>query len=169
MSLDITPEGQKALEKLSRDVIKESNAASSDGERGIISRKYHLTIKYAMVHLAATRPVESIGLPMEARDIEYGEKVAWMLADWKINVLRGQVVTGDFHKRCEMFKKAILSAVKAKIRPTFKVLTNRRPELKNWCIKDSKEVIEVLVKRGDILLRDDRKPTAYFLTKYSKR
>ena len=169
MSLDITPEGQKALEKLSRDVIKESNAASSDGERGIISRKYHLTIKYAMVHLAATRPVESIGLPMEARDIEYGEKVAWMLADWKINVLRRQIVMGDFHKQCEMFKKAIIAAIKAKKRPTFKALAGRRPELKNWQLKDSKAVIEVLLKRGDILLRDEKRPTAYYLTKFSER
>jgi len=106
---------------------------------------------------------------MEARDIEYGEKVAWMLADWKINVLRGQVVTGDFHKRCETFKKAIIGAIKMRKRPTFKVLANRRPELKNWCLKDSKEVIEMLVKRGDILLRDDKKPTAYYLTKFSKK
>lgn len=158
----------KILRDWSAEIIEATNAATSDGERGIISRKYHLAIKYALVHIAGTRPVEAIYQPMRAEDIEYGKAVAWMLADWKLNTLLARVCQGDFHRDCELFKAAIAAATKTGNRPTFKLLANRRPALKNWKRKDSEEVIAILVKRGEIVLDESKKPTAYLLAKQGK-
>ena len=155
----------KILRDWSAEIIEATNAATSDGERGIISRKYHLAIKYALVHIAGTRPVEAIYQPMRAEDIEYGKAVAWMLADWKLNTLLARVCQGDFHRDCETFKAAIAAATRTGNRPTFKLLANRRPALKNWKRKDSEEVIAILVKRGEIVLDESKKPTAYLLAK----
>jgi len=158
----------KILRDWSAEIIEATNAATSDGERGIISRKYHLAIKYALVHIAGTRPVEAIYQPMRAEDIEYGKAVAWMLADWKLNTLLARVCQGDFHRDCETFKAAIAAATRTGNRPTFKLLANRRPALKNWKRKDSEEVIAILVKRGEIVLDESKKPTAYLLAKQGK-
>ena len=165
-NIGITDKGAEVLTAWSKEITSRTNAARSDGEGGIISRGFNLCIKYAMIHLAATRPVEALFLPLDESDIEYGKKVAWMLADWKINVLRDRVTTGDFHHNCEIFKQAIAAATKTGVRPTFKFLANRRPALKNWKRKDSEEIISVLEKRGEIA-RDEKTPTAYFLTKSS--
>ena len=105
---------------------------------------------------------------MRAEDIEYGKAVAWMLADWKLNTLLARVCQGDFHRDCETFKAAIAAATRTGNRPTFKLLANRRPALKNWKRKDSEEVIAILVKRGEIVLDESRKPTAYLLAKQGK-
>lgn len=164
VNIGITDKGAEVLTEWSKEITSRTNAARSDGEGGIISRGFNLCIKYAMIHLAATRPVEALFLPLDESDIEYGKKVAWMLADWKINVLRGRVTTGDFHHNCEIFKQAIAAATKTNQRPTFSLLANRRPALKNWKRKESEEVIMVLEKRGEIA-RDDKKPTGYFLVK----
>ena len=115
--------------------------------------------------MAATRPIEALFLPLDELDIEYGKKVAWMLGDWKINVLRNKVTTGEFHKNCEIFKAAIKAAVKMGKRPTFAVMANRRIQMKNWKIKESGEIISVLVKRGEIVEDDSKEKTAYYLPK----
>ena len=163
--LDITSPGRDLLLAWSDDVIDRCNAVNSDGDRGIINRQFDLCIKYAMIHMAATRPIEALFLPLDELDIEYGKKVAWMLGDWKINVLRNKVTTGEFHKNCEIFKAAIKAAVKMGKRPTFAVMANRRIQMKNWKIKESGEIISVLVKRGEIVEDDSKEKTAYYLPK----
>jgi hypothetical protein len=76
-----------------------------------------------------------------------------------------RVTTGDFHRKCEVFKKAILASMRAGKRPTFKTMMNRYRELKNWRRKESDEIIEILQMRGDIVVDESKRPTAYFLAK----
>ena len=40
--------------------------------------------------------------------------------------------------------------------------------MKNWRRKDSEEVIAVLVKRGEVVLDESKKPTAYLLARQEK-
>lgn len=160
-----TPEAREIIQEWSRTIIADANSKDNEGEKGIVSRQYHLALKYALIHMAATRPVESLYEPMRAVDIEYGKAVAWMLADWKMNVLMERVIQGDFHRMCTVFKQAILSAIRNGRRPTFAVMAHRKPELKNWKMKDSKEVIDVLVKRGEIVLDESKRNTAYYIVK----
>lgn len=163
--MQATDDCVRLLSDLSYNVIEQSNATENEGERGILSRQYNLAIKYAIIHAAATRPIHGLSDPLDASDIRYGIKVASMLADWKINVLKDKVTTGDFHKNCEIFKKAIAAVMKMGQRPTFKTMANRRRELKNWKRKDSEEIIAILEKRGEIVLDDSKRTTAYYLAK----
>lgn len=158
----------KAIEMLSdwsSKVVSRCNVVSSEGEKGIVSRQYTLAIKYALIHLAGTRPVASLFEPLGEDDIAYGIEVAKMLAGWKIQVAFNRVSMGDFHRQCEVFKKAIEAVMRTGNRPTFKLMANRKAELKNWKRRDSEEVISVLVKRGEIVLDDSKRNTAYFLAK----
>ena len=149
----------------SEQVVEEANAVDSDGEKGIISRKYNLAIKYALIHMVSSRPVEMLFEPMALVDIEYGINVAQMLCSWKLT-LGDRISMGEFHKRCEIFKDAIRAVMRMNggtVRPTFRVMANRRPALKNWRQKESEDVIRVLEKRGEIILDDSKRITAYFL------
>ncbi len=105
--LGITQKAGDTLEEWSRYVREKTNAANSDGEKGLLSRQYHLAIKYALIHLAATRPVAALFEPIDESDIEYGKEVAAMLCGWKISTAFTRVSQGDFHRQCEVFKKAI--------------------------------------------------------------
>ena len=102
---------------------------------------------------------------MVLADIEYGINVAQMLCSWKLT-LGDRISMGEFHKRCEIFKDAIRAVMRMNggtVRPTFRVMANRRPALKNWRQKESEDVIRVLEKRGEIILDDSKRITAYFL------
>ncbi len=140
------------------------NSGGSAGDKGIISRAYDLSIKYAITHIVGTRPLEKIFFPMGVEDLEYGKAVALMLCNWKINVLSSKVSTGEFDQMCKIFMGAIKSAQKNGKRPTLKTMVHRRRRMKNWRLRDSKEVIDILEKRGEIV-RDSKKPTGYFLVK----
>ena len=163
--MEASVECREMIRAWSKKIIAEANAETSDGAKGIVSRKYHLALKYALVHAASARPVEELYAPLQAIDFSYGKAVAEMLGSWKLNTLTGKVSQGDFHRQCEDFKAAILSAMKNGKRPTFKALANRRPALKNWRMRDSQEVIAVLEKRGEIVLDESKKPTAYYLAR----
>jgi len=164
--LQLTPDCRQVIKEWSKDVTKRANAAFSPGEQGIISRAFDLSIKYAIIHVVGTRPIEKIFFPMDVQDIQYGMEVANMLCDWKVYVLRGRVSTGEFDQMCRIFKDAVRSAVKVPNQwPTFKYLTNRRPAMNNWKPRESAEVIEILRKRGDILIDESRKNTGYFIPK----
>jgi len=158
-------EASEAIDEWSDICTAQTNQQTSEGERGIVSRQYYLAIKYALIHMAASRPVEALYQSMRIEDIEYGKAVAKMLAGWKLETLFNRVSQGDFHKSCELFKDAIIAAMQTGKRPTFKVMANRRPALKNWKMKDSLEVITVLTKRGEVVLDESKKPTAYYLAK----
>jgi len=164
--IQMTPACAARLAELSAHVIDRANSGYySESIRGIIGRQYELCIRYGLIHMAAMRNILHLTDPMDLADLNYGWDVASMLAEWKIDTLQGKVVTGDFHRDCEYFKSAIISAIKADKRPTFKSLANRKPGLKDWQRARSNEVIEVLKKRGEIVLDDSKKTTAYFLPK----
>ncbi len=164
--IQMTPACAARLAELSAHVIDRANSGYySESIRGIIGRQYELCIRYGLIHMAAMRNILHLTDPMDLADLNYGWEVASMLAEWKIDTLQGKVVTGDFHKDCEYFKSAIISAIKIDKRPTFKILANRKPGLKDWHRARSNEVIEVLKKRGEIVLDDSKKTTAYFLPK----
>ena len=160
-----TPEAARRLAEWSDEIHEKICAVQGDGERGIIGRGYALAIKYALIHMAGTRPLPTIYEPMDLRDVEYGIRISSMLVGWKRLICIERVTTGDFHRRCEVFKKAILASMRAGKRPSFKTMMNRYRELKNWRRKESDEIIEILQKRGDIVVDESKRPTAYFLAK----
>jgi hypothetical protein len=63
-----TDRANAALREWSAHITDRSNKAASEGEKGIIGRQYHLAIKYAMVHAAATRPIGAIYEPLDLVD-----------------------------------------------------------------------------------------------------
>ena len=169
--LELTPACREALSVWSDEVVDRVNSgAFSSGERGIISRGYDLSLKYAMVHIVGTRPPEKIFFPMDVQDLEYGKAVARMLGDWKINVLGGRVSTGDFDSMCKVLINAVGAAVKiGKQRPTYSFLCNRRAVIKNWKEREFQEVVNILVKRGEIVVDNSKKEPAYFRPKSVNR
>ena len=73
---------------------------------------------------------------------------------------------GDFHKDCEIFKAAIKDAVKAgKTKPTFNILAIRRTKIKNWTTKYSESIITDLKEKGEIITKEGRRNTQYYLQK----
>ena len=167
--LQLTPECRKNLAAWSDEVVDMVNHRGSAGDKGIISRAYDLSIKYAITHIVGTRPLEKIFFPMGVEDLEYGKAVALMLCNWKINILSRRVSTGDFDRMCKTFVEAVSMSLKRGRRPTFNCLRDRRTVMQNWKKKDSKEVIEILVKRGDVVIDESKKPTAYLLPKVGKK
>lgn len=163
--LGLTERATETAQAWLYDVTSRGNAADSDGYTAMIKRQFDLAIKYAMIHSAGTRPVEAIFQPLDVQDIEYGIKVAKMLVEWKISTLRSKVPNEDLHNMCEIFKAAIAGVLKVNQRPTLKTMVNRRPAMKNWKKKDTDEVIFILQKRGEIVIDDRKKPTAYQLAK----
>lgn len=161
----LTDSASSVLQDYSADIMDRANAATSEGERGIISRAYHLAIKYAMIHVVGTRPTHAIYFPIDVQNIEYGIAVARMLSDWKITVLQAKVTTGEFDKMCNIFLSAIKAVQRTGKRPTYKTMANRRPVMKNWRKRDSAEVIEILEKRKEIVVDESKSTTAYFLPK----
>lgn len=77
----------------------------------------------------------------------------------------GRVSVGEFDRMCKTFVKAIDAARRINKRPTFNALRARRIGMREWRTKDSKEVIGILEKRGDIVVDESKKTTAYFRPK----
>lgn len=166
--IGFTAEAKAMVEDFSRTITDAINSLDTGStHHGIISRKYHGAIKYALIHIAGTRRPEDIYKPMDIDSLAWGISVVNKLADWKTGVLEKKIVSGDFHRDCEMFLEAATLATKASQRPTYSVLANRKKDLHNWKPQYSGEVISVLVKRGDIVLDESKRKTAYFLPKKS--
>lgn len=166
LSVPCAPEVRERMAKLSTDIINRQNASLDDADKGLIGRTYDLSIKYAMAHHASTVPLESLGCTLSMEDLEWGIQVANMLSDWKVRVMRSTTTSGDFHRRCEYFKKAIRVNSMARKSTTFKTMANRSTGLKNWKPHESDEVIKVLIKRGEILaLEVKNRPTSYQLAR----
>jgi DNA primase len=164
-----TADADRMLEQWSKQITAEANQADEGGERGIISRKYESCIKYAMIHHASANGPEKLAEPLSAASLQWGIETAKMLADWKLNVLPKKVTAGDFHRDCELFKDAIRAAMKRKDRngqprrSTFALLSERKPALKNWDKRYSSSIVEVLSERGEIVLDEAGRSTAYYL------
>ena len=152
------------LQEYSEYIIELANKEEDEGKTGIISRQYELCIKYALIHHAAVQ--KDIYADMTEADFQFGILISGLLSSWKLEILDRQVVSGDFHKSCEVFKQAIVASVKAKRgNPTFAYMATRRITLKNWDQKYSKEVIEVLKKRKEIATQEIDGITRYYLVR----
>jgi hypothetical protein len=166
VELETTPQALLYIQEYSEYVTTEANKAQSDGLVGFMSRRFDLCLKYALIHHAATNKACDLLSKVTADDIQYGILIAEMLGGWKTHVLYDKVVSGDFHKDCEIFKAAIKAAIKSgKDKPTFKLLATRRAQLKNWMPKYSECVIGILKKRGEIITKEGRRNTQYYLPK----
>jgi hypothetical protein len=165
-SLGITEDASDVLYEWSNTVVDRQNAVEDDGVAGIIARSYDLAIKYAMVHLAATRPTTELFEPLSVADIEYGIKTAWMLADWKISRLRSRVTCGDFDRDCELFKEAIRIAVGKGRRPTHSVLVDRRRQLKNFPPNYIEQIVKALTARCEVFVDTTKREPAYNLVRW---
>lgn len=166
VDLKATPKALLYIKEYSSYITEEANKADSDGLIGFISRRFDLCLKYALIHHASVNKAKDLLSKITDIDIQYGIAVAEMLGGWKTNVLYDKVVSGDFHRDCEIFKAAIKANVRAgKDKPTFGLLASRRSQLKNWTPKYSESVITVLKKRGEIITKEGRKNTQYFLPK----
>jgi len=157
-----------AIKEYSEYVVSEANKSDSDGQVGFVSRRFDLSLKYALIHHAAVRGAKRIYEPVSAEDIEWGIQVAEMLSNWKVTVLGTKVVSGDFHRDCEVFKAAVFMATKAGRKPTFAYMATRKTALKDWQPKYSESVINVLRKRGEVITKEGKDGvTQYFLPKNS--
>ena len=156
----VKPAGMIRLNEYSEHIINKANTCDDDGIKGIISRRYHMAIKYALCHMASS---DDIYRDMTCNDLEYGIIVSKIIADWKIETLVKEIVQGEFHKKCKIFKSAIRAAIQINKRPTGKILINRRPQLKNLISKEWNEIVKVLVARKEIIVDNSRKSTIYLL------
>lgn len=167
VELEFSEDADKLMEAWSRQATDDANAADSEGEIGILARRYESSCKFIMIHHASKNAQNDLCLPIETESVLWGIELSKLLAAWKISILMSKVTTGGFHKDCELFKAAIKAVTskknKVKRRPTFATLANRRPALKNWERKRSEGVIEILSKRGEIVIDESGRSTAYYL------
>jgi phage/plasmid primase-like uncharacterized protein len=166
VDLRATDDAVGRIQEYSKRITVEANKADSDGETGFISRRFDLALKYALIHHAAVMGPDGLFNDVDLPDIEWGIQLAEMISGWKLRVLSTKVVSGDFHRDCEIFKEAVKAAVKSGRKPTFAYMASRRPRLKDWQIKYSESIIGVLKKRGEIIVKEGRGGvTLYFLPK----
>jgi len=160
----VAPDCQKLMESYSDNITDTINSLPEDSLfSGIISRKYHGAIKYALIHIAGTRQPADIFKPMQVVDLQWGIDVVTTLGSWKTKVLGSKVTTGVFHRDCILFKSAIEAVVRSRRRPTVKMLQSKRPAINNWDTRQLSKVALALVQRGEIKLDESRAKTAYFL------
>ena len=136
-----------------------------NGIPSMISRQYNLTLKYAMIHAASTRPAGALFDPIGTSDIDWGISVAEMLCQWKINTLLGKITAGEFHRDCEIFKEAIAAAMRAGKALTIKSFCGRKRRLNELKPREMQEVISALESRGEIIIETKGKKTFYHLAK----
>lgn len=169
VELEFTAEASLLMDQWSIQVIDDANEGESEGEIGILARRYESSNKFIMLHHASRNADNAFCTPVGKESVRWGTRLATLLAEWKIITMMRKVTTGDFHKDCEIFKDAILAVTgaksKIKQKPTFALLANRRPALKNWEKKKSEGVIEILLKRGEIVIDESGRSTAYYLGK----
>lgn len=165
IDLGATPNAINCLREYSEHITIEGNKQQTGGLVGFISRKFDLCLKYALIHHVSSEEIKNIFQDVNKIDIQYGILIAEMLGGWKSHVLSDKVVSGDFHKSCEIFKESIKAALRAGRTPTFAYLTSRRTELKNWSEPYSDMILNVLKKRGEIITKEGKKSTQYYLPK----
>lgn len=157
VDIGMDEESKQLMAAYSNETIDMVNAEDDDGVKGIISRRYHAAIKFALIHAGSTRTEAELFKPLRADDIKYGQELASLLASWKLNILIQNIHAGDFDAMCQMFLEGAKSAVKANIRPTGKVIVNRRPRLKNLNPRTWDDIVKVLKARGQIRVVEENK------------
>ena len=167
IDIGISEEAQKKSNEYSRQIVDECNAEDNEGIKGIISRKYNASIKFALIHAGATREPNDIFRSLDCSNIRYGEKLANLLSAWKINVLTNNIHAGEFDNYVNLFVIAAKSSIKAGKKPTAKMIVNRQPRLKNLKPRDFDDVIKICCARKFIQIREDRGRTLYEPIRYA--
>lgn len=161
VDIGITDDAYSFLISEGKKIIDEGNQYEDDGMRGIISRQYNTIIKFALVHIGATRDIDNIFDPIELKDLLWGKQITQALKEWKINVLTKNINAGKFDAWCNIFLDACKSAISNGKKPSGKALVGRRPILKDLSPKQWDEVVKVLKAREQIIIKEDKK-TFYF-------
>jgi len=169
--LELTPQAEEIRASFSRKIIDRGNQYNKEdkpGFTGICSRMYTSALKYCMIHHVSgciDKGSGDIFGFVGAESLLYGIHVAELLGEWKIKVLPTKIYEGDFHKDCEVFKGAILSAIRAGKKPTGKVLANRKSRLKELRPHEWQAIIRALTARKEIIVDESGKSTIYNLVK----
>ncbi len=72
-------------------------------------------------------------------------------------------LAGEFHKDCEIFKDAIRLALRAKIKPTVRVLCNRKKRLNEFKSLYLQDIISYLISKGEITVDETGRKPVYRL------
>lgn len=163
VDIGITDEAYDFLNSEGKKIIDEGNQYEDDGMRGIISRQYNSMVKFALVHIGSTRPMDNIFDPIELKDLIWGKEITQCLKNWKINVLTKNINAGKFDAWCNVFLDACKSAMANGKKPSGKMLISRRPQLKDLSPKQWDEVVKVLKARELIIIKEEKK-TIYYPT-----
>lgn len=165
-NLGMTDSAVELLADYSKYIIDSANSyKGEDGIQGMISRKYNLCQKYLMIHIASTRVGEEIFNLAEVEDLQWGIDVAEMLVDWKISKIPKRVTAGAFHRDCEIFKEAIIAAIRIKKKPTIRALCSRRKRLKELRPKERQDIVSNLLAQDEIVVDETTSPPSYWLKK----
>ncbi|OGS40514.1 MAG: hypothetical protein A3K77_00785 [Euryarchaeota archaeon RBG_13_31_8] len=161
--ISITKEAKITLNNYSKKIIDECNNNDNEGEKGLISRKYNNSIKYALIHIAASRKSEDIFNPIDNNNIEYGIFISELLCNWKLDFLTQKVKAGDFDICCQWFIDGVASAMKTGQNPTGALLVNRKQKLKKLKPREWDDIVKVLKARQKIITKEINGKTCYFL------
>jgi len=161
VDIGINKDAEGLLNEFGKYIVASANKEYEESLRGIITRKYDLAIKYALIHHADNKNIFS---PLTLKNIQYGILIAEALCDWKQFTLAGKITAGDFHKDCNIFKDSIIASLKGTTKnPTFKRLCNRKPAMKNWDDVYFDKIKKVLLKRREIIIKENGKGDETFL------
>ena len=165
-SLTGTKEFFRLKAQWSEEIVDMVNGYNDDIRGGLVARGFDLSIKYAIIHAGSIRPLKGIYEPLNEEDLQWGIIMARMLVNWKIDKLLNRVTTGELDADIEYFKRAIKKTmVQGKQAPTFKYMMYQNKKMKNWGLKYSNEIINILQKRKEIVIDDSGRTTKYFLAK----
>lgn len=161
VDIGITAPAKELCAEYSKKIIDFCNGTDSEGVKGIISRKYDASIKFALIHAGASRDPEDLFWPLSSGNIKYGQFLADLLADWKLKALVGGINAGQFDAHINMFIKGAKASLKAKKPPTGKMIVNRQPKLKNLTSREFDDIVRVCKARKLIQVREDKGRTLY--------
>ena len=165
VNIGATKEAKDRLWKLSCDLVDMENAEPDEGVKGLMSRSYDSSIKFALIHHASISCGSDLFDPLTLDDVEYGIKVASLLLDWKIKIFVPSVAAGDFDVQVKMFLDGIKSVMSMPKAPTQTLICARRPKLKNLTQRQWKDIVDSCVAHGLIRVREDGKITVYEILK----
>ena len=157
VDIGLDDEAVKKLSDYSDKITDELNAEEDDGVKGIISRRYNAAVKFALIHVGATRSPKDIFEPVTSEDLAFGIALADILANWKLKVLAPNVHAGEFDTLCRAFLEGAKSAVVRGRKPTGAVIVNCRPRLKNLRPREWDDIVKVLKAQGLINITEDGK------------
>lgn len=142
----------------------------NDARNSFYTKVYLDSIRYALVHMASSRPIHCMTDPMEQQDLEYGHQIAVALAMWKANVLLGKVHHGDFETDWKEFLLGVRAAAR-KSKTGFvtrKAIADRRKRSNNWPPRRWAEIEEFLISTGRVVMKESSRGNLFALPNSTK-